>query len=163
MEKKLLEDVDERQKQDDGKAPKQITNGNEAATPPAVYNTARAEVALAWLHLAILPEKQEREGRLPFLKLGAPSEPARFSPGPSTSSSDQYRDTSGRPVSPGSASGAGRSESPKADSPGGTASLSADPKGKGKARAIDDVPDHASLAEQTHTQSRKGKGKGRAM
>lgn len=153
LDKKLLEETKAREVAAASQA-KQITNGDDPDSP---YNTARAEVALAWLQVAILPPLEAEEASQPKhirLDLDLESQAA----GPSTSMSESFSE-SYRPGSSASATTCAATVSSRATSPSSAPSVSSS-KGKGKARAVDDLPVGINGGP---TISSSSKGKGRAL
>lgn len=154
LDKKLLEEAKVRDAALANEA-KQITNGDDPDKP---YNTARSEVALAWLHVAILPQLEEGDiskrnhahGNANGLgKAGGPST--------STSTSDSFPELF-RPGSSASTTTFPATASSRATSPSSAPSVTSS-KGKGKARALDDAPGF----DRVNGGSNSSKGKGRAL
>lgn len=134
---------------------KQISNGD---IPNQPYTTARSEVALAWLQIAILPllEAEEVENRKLVLQNENEMRP---SAGPSSSVSDAFPELI-RPESSASTATLPGTASSRAASPS-SAPSAASSKGKGKGRATDE----GSLFMNTNGsgKSRDHKGKGREL
>lgn len=132
---------------------KQITNG---ATSDQPYNTARAEVALAWLQTAILPQLAATEASKSLSRPNEQEEHSRVGE-PSSSMSDSLTESlrSGSSASSATLPGTVSSRATTPSSPPPFMSS----KGKGKARAVDDQID--PIDEAGASNSIKGKGRAR--
>lgn len=161
LDRKLLEEAKAREAASAASEAKQIANGQDTNQP---YNTARAEVALAWLQVAVLPLLEAEEASKPKhirLDLGIDAKVGE----PSTSTSESFAE-SYRPGSSASAATFAATSSSRATSPSSAPSV-ASSKGKGKARAVDDLPPlgvngGATVGSSSSSSSSK-KGKGRAL
>lgn len=156
LDKKLLEEAKAREAVVASET-KQITSGD--ANADQTYNTARAEVALAWLQVAILPPLEELENKKPKHIRMESDDHGRLD-GPSTSMSDSFTE-SYRPASSASTATYAATISSRATSPSSAPSVTSS-KGKGKARAFDHSVSLPS-AELATSNSNSSKGKGRAL
>lgn len=119
------------------------------------YNTARSEVAVAWLQIAVLPELEEAERQLDLNRSrtsamegssrGQHGNSGDARPGSSASTMDINRSSSSRPVSPlsppavihpGTDKGKGKEKVPSFPEPSLSSPALEKGKGKGKGRAI---------------------------
>lgn len=150
FDKKLLEEAKVREAALASET-KQISDGD---TPNQPYTTARSEVALAWLQIAILPhlEAEEAENARQVHHNDSEDRPAV---GPSTSLSDPFPEGF-RPASSASTATTPGKASSRATSPSSAPSASSS-KGKGKARAVDEEP--SNVDGSGSSSNRKGKGR----
>jgi hypothetical protein len=152
VEKRLLEEAKMREATNGAEA-KQITHGEDADQAP--YNTARSEVALAWLQIAVLPDLQKAE-----VPTRRQAENDLRPGGPSTSTSESFPDSL-RPGSSASDRTHAANSSSRATSPtSAPTTTSSSLKGKGKARAAEEPH---SFSNGSIGISSNGKGKGRAL